>query len=120
MDSVVVYLSRKAIRRNKSENGYSLRTRTLCINQLDDDFPGDAPSVSWCFWGVRSNRGWTLLSFARYRCSFGLSDVSPAVLVKSCGTFKAIRRNKSENGYSLRTRTLCINQLDDDFPGDAL
>jgi hypothetical protein len=33
---------------------------------------------------------------------------------------KVIRRNKSENCYSLRTRTLCINQLDDDFPGDAL
>jgi hypothetical protein len=29
----------------------------------------------------RINRGWTLLSFARSRCSFGLSDVSPAVLV---------------------------------------
>jgi hypothetical protein len=32
------------------------------------------PSVSWCFWGVRSKRGWTMLSFARSRCSFGLSD----------------------------------------------
>ena len=29
-------------------------------------------------------------------------------------------RKKSENGYSLRTRTLCINQLDEDSPGDAL
>jgi len=47
-------------------------------------------SASWCFWGVRSNKGGTLLSFARYRCSFRLTDVSPAVLVtnqKSCGTF---------------------------------
>ena len=25
----------------------------------------DFPCVSLCFWGVRSNRGWTLLSFAR-------------------------------------------------------
>jgi hypothetical protein len=41
----------------------------------------DFPSASWCFWGVRSNRGGTLLSFVRSRCSFGLSDESPAVLV---------------------------------------
>jgi hypothetical protein len=71
--------------------------------------------LSFCFLvflGSTSNRGWTLLSFARSRCFCGLSDVSPAR--------KVIRRNKSENGYSLRTRTLCINQLDDDFPGDAL
>jgi hypothetical protein len=37
-----VNLSRKVIRRKKSENGYSLRTRTRCINQLDEDSPGDA------------------------------------------------------------------------------
>ena len=34
---------RKVIRRKKSENGYSLRTRTRCINQLDEDFP----DVKW-------------------------------------------------------------------------
>jgi hypothetical protein len=38
-------------------------------------------NLSWCFWGVRSNRGGTLLSFARSRCSFRLSDIFPAVLV---------------------------------------
>ena len=34
----------------------------------DDPVLDFFPSVSLCFWGVRSNRGWTLLSFARSRC----------------------------------------------------
>ena len=33
----------KGYTKKKSENGYSLRTRTRCINQLDEDFP----DVKW-------------------------------------------------------------------------
>jgi hypothetical protein len=40
---VSINLNRKGIRRKKSENGYNLRTRTLCINKLDEDFP----DVKW-------------------------------------------------------------------------
>ena len=45
---VSINLNRKGIRRKKSENGYSLRTRTLCINQLDEDFP----DVKWSCNGI--------------------------------------------------------------------
>ena len=52
-------------------------TAVLKVDPVLDFFP----STSLCFWGVRSNRGGTLLSLARSRCSFRLSDESPAVLV---------------------------------------
>ena len=52
-------------------------TSVLKVDPVLDYFP----SASWCFWGVRSKRGVTLLWFARFRCSFRLNDVFPAVLV---------------------------------------
>jgi hypothetical protein len=62
--------------------------RRVVVNGIDHQWQADLvpvldffPSVSWCFWRVRSNRGGTLLSFARSRCSFRLSDVFPVVLV---------------------------------------
>ena len=38
------------------------------------------------------------------------------IINESIENWNAIRRNKPDNGYSLRIRTLCINQLDEDFP----
>jgi hypothetical protein len=55
----------------------------LKVDQVLDFFP----SASWCFWAVRSNRAGTLFSFARYRSSFGLSDVSPSKS-RTWSTFK--------------------------------
>jgi hypothetical protein len=46
---------------------FVVSTSVLKVDPVLDFFP----SVSWCFWGVRSNRGGTLLSFVRSRCSFG-------------------------------------------------
>jgi hypothetical protein len=56
---------------------FVVSTTVLKVDPVLDFFP----SASWCFWGVQSNRGGTLLSFTRSRCSFRLSDESPAVLV---------------------------------------
>ena len=56
---------------------FVVSTSVLKVDPVLDYFP----LASWCFWGVRTNRGVTLLWFARFRCSFRLNDVSPAVLV---------------------------------------
>jgi hypothetical protein len=40
---------------------FVVSTSLLKLDPVLDFFP----SVSWCLWGVRSNRGGTLLSFAR-------------------------------------------------------
>jgi hypothetical protein len=56
---------------------FVVSTSVLKVDPVLDFFS----SVSCCLRGVRSNRGGTLLSLARSRCSFRLIDVFPAVLV---------------------------------------